>query len=516
MYHNTCRFVLFKLLFAFLNGGGKCEMRTEYILLPKKSKKSELNSKKIKSILSLCFNNVTNHSFVVKPNRAEYTVSYQISYSSYSNIDSSDKFYSVKFGFEHSRKDRTAEVLNCVNQLLASCYEVSQYHLIIVVDEVSEYYCNKSFPKFQKFERLIRQLIFKIMVKAFGSLWVEKTISEDKRNDLKRIISEHYPDLSKNKVLRDEKIIDEALYHMDIFDLESFLFNDRREIDPMIIIDSELTRDSLESMNKDEIVKVIEKGRLKSLWDRFFSSMIKIDNPKSLIDELRKFRNKVAHSKPYSFADYKLAEELQNQFIQHLEKAIENVEMVKYEPFILSDILSAFSNILVKSFNFSEKLGIISNQAVSQLADIGLTASKMIQDSLKIQSPETSFSNQMAVNLKSFLPDLSITSSISEQLNAQSKLLSNTLLDGITKNQEVVRNAFGTGIDYSHLFRNSALEAIEDQQRISESFAKRLPVYEAMQRLDAGDKEGDKLSKDENDEKVNLDCDDTINTEEDT
>lgn len=491
-------------------------MRIQYILLPKKSSKSDLDSKKIKKILNHCFNNVTNNSFSVKPNRSEYVVNYQISYSSYSTAESSSKFYCVEFKYEHSRKDRTAEVLNYASRLLTSCDEASWYHLIILVDEVSEYYCNKSFPKFQKFERLLRQLIFIIVVKAFGSLWVEKTISENKRKDLKRIISQHYPNLSKNKVLRDEKIIDEALYHMDISDLENFLFKESRDIDPSMLIDSDLSPELIVDMNKDEIIKIIEKGRLKSLWDRFFASIIFIDKPENIIEELRLLRNKVAHSKQFNLEDYEKVEKLNNQFIPLIEKAIEEIEMIRYEPLFTSDILSGISNALLKFANMSERIGRMVAPAVSQLADIGLTASKMIQDSLKIQSPETSFSNQMAVNLKSFLPDLSITSSISEQLNAQSKLLSNTLLDGITKNQEVVRNAFGTGIDYSHLFRNSALEAIEDQQRISESFAKRLPVYEAMQRLDAGDKEGDKLSKDENDEKVNLDSDDTINTEEDT
>lgn len=375
--------------------------------------------------------------------------------------------------------------------------------------------CNKSFPKFQKFERLLCQLLFKIVVKAFGSLWVEKTISEDKRNDLKRIISQHYPNLSKNKVLRDEKIIDEALYHMDIYDLESFLFDVRREIDPKIIIDSELNRDSLESMSKDEIVKVIEKGRQKSLWDRFFTSMIEIDNPKSLIYELREFRNKVAHNKPYSFADYRGAEELQDQFIQHLEKAIENIEMVKYELIILSDIFSAFSNILVNSFVFSEKLGMISNQAAFQLADIGFAASKMIQDSLKVNSPALSLSNHMATKLKSVIPDLSIASKISEQIRIQNSSLSNTLLESITKNQEMLGNAFGLGNDYTHLFRNPAIEAIKNQQRVIESLFPRLPVYDAMQRQESGDMLEDQIYNDENDDKVLLDCEDTSKLEED-
>lgn len=489
-------------------------MRTQYILLPKKSSKSDLNSKKIKKILSHCFNNVTNNSFTVKPNRSEYVVNYQISYSSYSTAESSSKFYCVEFKYEHSRKDRTAEVLNYASRLLTSCDEASWYHLIILVDEVSEYYCNKSFPKFQKFERLLRQLIFIIVVKAFGSLWVEKTISEDKRKDLKRIISQYYPNLSKNKVLRDEKIIDEALYHMDIYDLENFLFEESRDIDPSMLIDSDLTQELIVNMNKDEIIKIIDKGRLKSLWDRFFSSIICIDKPENIIEELRLLRNKVAHSKQFYLEDYEKAENLNNQFIPLIEKAIEEIEMIKYEPLITSDILSGISNALLKFANMSERIGRMVAPAVSQLADIGLTASKMIQDSLKIQSPETSFSNQMAVNLKSFLPDLSITSSISEQINAQSKLLSNTLLDGITKNQELVRNAFGTGIDYTHLFHNPALEAIEGQQRFLDSFAKRLPVYDAMQRLDTNDMTEDQPD-DETDVNEHLNCGDNINAEED-
>lgn len=62
-------------------------------------------------MLCRCFNNVTNNSFTVKPNRSEYVVNYQISYSAYSTAESSNKLYCVEFKYEHSRKDRTAEVL---------------------------------------------------------------------------------------------------------------------------------------------------------------------------------------------------------------------------------------------------------------------------------------------------------------------------------------------------------------------------------------------------------------------
>jgi len=362
----------------------------------------------------------------------------------------------------------------------------------------------------------MRQLIFKIMTKAFGSLWVEKTISEEIKNNLKKMISIYYPDIAKDKVSRDEKIIEEALYQMDISELEKFLFEESREIDPSILIDSNLTQGSLNNMDKDEIIAVIDKGRLKSLWERFFASKIPIENPKSKISELRILRNKVAHSKPFSLNDYKKAEELHDQFISHLENAIENIEMIKYEPFFISDVLSGFSSALIKSINISEQIGKMISPAISQLADIGLAASKMLQNSLRAQLPDIIKASQIAAQFKPVLPDLSIASKITEQINFRNNLLSTSMAEDILKKQDVVKNAFGARIDYSKLFHNPAIEALENRQRMLDAMIPKFPVFDAIQRQEIDDLEDDQLADEKIDDEEHLNCDDVINSEEDT
>ena len=164
-------------------------MRIEYVLLPKNSDNTKpLEVKTIKGMLNDCFNNVTSKTFMVKPAKAEYKINYSISYSKCQNVDSAEKVFSLIFEFDYSRKDRTTEILNFVHHQFNDCPKLDDHLLILAFDEVSEYYCNKCYPSFQRFERLIRQLIFKIMTKAFGALWVDETISNEIKNKLKEMI----------------------------------------------------------------------------------------------------------------------------------------------------------------------------------------------------------------------------------------------------------------------------------------------------------------------------------------
>jgi len=453
-------------------------MRIEYVLLPKKTNETKLDSKEIKSILTSCFSKVTNNTFLVKPLNAEYSVSYSISYSSYQHDDSSEKVYSVIFEFDCSRKDRTAEILDFTHSRFSDCSKLSEHHLIIAFDEVSEYYCNKCYPKIQRFERLVRQLIYKIMTKAYGALWVEKTISDEIKDELKKKISMHYPDI-KDKALRDEKIIEEALHQMDIFYLEKFLFDESRDIEPSEIVDIKLAKDAIVNMSKEDIIAIIDDGRLKSLWDRFFANDIPIENPKAKISMLRDERNKVAHSKPFYFKDYKEVIKLLDELTSSIEKAISNIEMIKYEPGTLSDVLAGFANALVKSVNWIDVNKTIAPM-LSMFADVSLSFSKVIDSSMSSMiSSFSDLSNQLTssvIRTPSILPELSPEFRVYEQVNSL------PVLKGIMAQQQELSRLLNASIDYSAIINNPTIEAIRQQNRLIETMQPHLPILKALQR----------------------------------
>jgi hypothetical protein len=453
-------------------------MRIEYVLLSKKTIETKLDSKEIKSILKSCFSDVTSNTFLVKPLKADYSVSYSISYSSYQHNDSSEKVYSVIFEIDCSRKDRTAEILDFTHRRFSDCSKLSEHHLIIAFDEVSEYYCNKCYPKIQRFERLVRQLIYIIMTKAYGALWVEKTINNEIKDELKKKISLYYPDI-KDKALRDEKIIEEALQQMDIFHLEKFLFDESRDIEPSEIVDIKLTKDAIVNMSKEDIIAIIDDGRLKSLWDRFFAKDIPIENPKIKISLLRDGRNKVAHCKPFYFKDYKEVTKLLDELTSSIEKAISDIEMIKYEPGTLSDVLAGFANALVHSVNWIDVNKTIAPM-LSMFADVSLSFSKVIDNSMStVISGFSEFSKQLTssvIRIPPILPELSSEFRVFEQIN--SLLAVKEIMD----QQQELSRSLNANINYSAIINNPTVEAIGQQSKLIERVQPNLPILEALQR----------------------------------
>jgi len=326
--------------------------------------------------LSEFFDNVDEQKFLVKLPKKEYKIVYSISESNSANSAHSSKIFNLTFSFESSRKDRTAEILMSAHNNLINNIKKSDFYLIITYDEVSEYYCNKLYPHLQKFERLLRQLVYIIITKAFGALWVDKTISKEAVNELKKKITCCYGSMN-NKVRRDEKIIEEALHHLDVSELETFLFGDRRDVEPNYIIDEVLTENASCKMNKEEILEIINKGRSKSLWDRYLLNYVPIENPRDKIVEIRHERNKVAHSKQFSLNEYKNAKKILDEFNSCLQEAMKSIDNMRYESKIISDTLSGLSLSLSQHIKTMELARKSVSPALSQLADISLTVATL-------------------------------------------------------------------------------------------------------------------------------------------
>ncbi len=452
-------------------------MKIEYVLLAKRSNHAKLNNKKIKLLLTDCFTNVGNNSFAIKLPRSEHIVKYSISYSENQNVESPEKVYCIIFEFDNPRKERAAEILSVAHDLFANNHNLSNYHLILTFDEISEYYCNRAYPTLQHFERRIRQLIFKIMTNAFGALWVDKTILDvEIKNKLKEEISKIYPDMKKNKTLRDEKIVEEALYLMDISSLESFLFEKRRDADPGNLIDFKLSEDILDKMTKEEIIVLLDEGRSKSIWDRFFAKDIPIDKPEAIISTIRTERNKVAHSKPFYKKDYDNISGLLGELIPHIESAIEKVEMIAYEPINVFNVLSGFAKKLEETFTFYTNIGEKITPTLLKLADIGMAASSAIQSQLsKLIVTSKTFTEFLPApvvhdfpEIKNVIKEIDFhTSSFAKPLEAQQALFIPSVdnMSSLNSNQSAILESVKIPIVTldSHLSKYPVLNAMQNQ-----------------------------------------------------
>lgn len=78
---------------------------------------------------------------------------------------------------------------------------------------------------------------------------------------------------------------------MTIFQLETYLFTPYREVDIKNILEDELSQRSINDKTKDEIIKILDKCRSKSLWDSFFEWIIHITDLQVDLEKIRTYRN---------------------------------------------------------------------------------------------------------------------------------------------------------------------------------------------------------------------------------
>ncbi|NLV21638.1 MAG: hypothetical protein GXY49_06595, partial [Syntrophomonadaceae bacterium] len=109
------------------------------------------------------------------------------------------------------------------------------------------------------------------MTKAFGTKWLDKTVTEETKDGLKASIQ------TRPRALRDERLIEEALYEMDIKTLENYLFIPQRDISCNQVIDIALSPEKLKEMTKEQIEAELANARPKSLWERQFADKVSID-----------------------------------------------------------------------------------------------------------------------------------------------------------------------------------------------------------------------------------------------
>jgi hypothetical protein len=212
-----------------------------------------------------------------------------------------------------------------VNQAILCSEGKEQFNIILAYDGVSKYYCDRAYPDLNEFERNVRNLVFRIVTKAFGAKWLDKTTSEEMKNSLKASIQ------TRPKALRDERLIETALYEMDIKELENYLFVPRRDISCEQVVDVALSPENLKQMTKEQIEAKLNTARPRSLWERQFSKKVSIEGLQEALQQIRILRNQVAHAKPFSFADFKKCRSALQEINPQIEQAIFDISDIEYD-----------------------------------------------------------------------------------------------------------------------------------------------------------------------------------------
>lgn len=324
-------------------------MKIEYLLQLKKEpsvKNVELDAR-IRNALEQCFHGVTADSFSLSEKENKYRVQYHFVEHRVNIKNDPNLLIYMTFSYESKRQDHTARVLDNADLRFIRHINLgdSKYCIIRIYDERSIYYCIRAYPMFCSFESKLRCLILKMLTKIFGYLWAKETISPELRPDLEKRVQ------SSN----DEKLATDALYEMDYNVLVKFLFTPYRAVTTDARIDELLADSQLETKKIVGFRNILEEIKLASNWQRFFKD-IEINKPEETLTQISKQRNKIAHSKHYTFNDYSSDSKMVLNLIKQIDQAIRTVEV---KPISNADALAAVGSLV--DFNLINVSKIASN-----------------------------------------------------------------------------------------------------------------------------------------------------------
>ncbi|MFV0496856.1 MAG: hypothetical protein ACK5L0_01625 [Candidatus Fimivivens sp.] len=306
-------------------------MRIEYVFIRKENASTKIvdnistTNPPLHVVLRKVFDSVSQESINLKYKSKEYSVSYRYIEHECENADINAEMQYLVIELDGKRKSRVAEVLDTVHHKIFSHDEKKNYDIIVSYDGLSKYYCDRLYPLLNEFERQIRNLIFKLLTRSFGALWLNKTVTEEQQNNIKARLQ------IKSEPLRNQKMIEEALYEMDIKELENYLFIPRSGMPAAELRTEEFANEKLKELSQEDAIALIRKLRPISVWERYFDEEVNVPNLQEKLDNIRIYRNKVAHAKCLHKDDYTACKVILTEILPQLETAIQDVSVREYD-----------------------------------------------------------------------------------------------------------------------------------------------------------------------------------------
>lgn len=255
---------------------------------------------------------------------------------------------------------------------------------IISYDAISEYYCNKLYPKLNELERNLRKLLFNIYVLNFGHEYFRATTTKEMQDKAKSLIRAR-----GGKEKQETKYVQQYFYSLEYADIQQLLFAPRwTKIDEANKAAFLKDHADLSQLSDAELREKINDISPKSDWERFFAEKFDDVNVESSIETVRPIRNSVAHCKFLGKEEYTVCDKLIRRLNRSLKKAIsytENKDFVdKNEEYLkkafadlstrIHELTSRFSEMFVPAVQGILELASEATKVTSQLSEQLLSA----------------------------------------------------------------------------------------------------------------------------------------------
>lgn len=214
--------------------------------------------------------------------------------------------------------------INCLEKIhlaFSSFASGDNYIMVISYDAISEYYCNKIFPKLNKLERDLRRLLLNTYTINFGRNYfddIDVALQEKAKSIIKAT--------GGNKKKERERL-QNFFYSFEFSDIKTLLFTPRwKESDEKQKQEFLSTHPDLSLLSDSELRNCFTKFSNKSEWDRYFADRINGFDPQEVLELIRKYRNNIAHCKFFYKDDYEKCYNAIEQFDSAIISAIEITE----------------------------------------------------------------------------------------------------------------------------------------------------------------------------------------------
>ena len=215
-------------------------------------------------------------------------------------------------------KGKLVRALEYVQAAIEKSDIPKEYINIVSYDAISEHYCNKIYPKLNELERNLRKLLFNIYVVNFGRDYYQATISDDLQDKIKNVIQ-----AKGNRQKKEIERMQKFFYSMEFFDIQQMLFVPHwTEVDEKSKNDFLENHKDLSKLTDSILRKAFSEIAPRSDWERFFADKMDDNAVRSLIDEIRKNRNSIAHCKFFYQAEYATCNKAMDKFNKAVRSAI--------------------------------------------------------------------------------------------------------------------------------------------------------------------------------------------------
>lgn len=207
------------------------------------------------------------------------------------------------------------------NKLVSSEIE-KRYIMIVSYDSISEYYCNKAYPKLNKLERNLRKLLFNTYTVNYGVNYYQTTVSPDLQNKIKGVIQ-----AKGNEEKKQIERLKNFFYSMEFSDIQALLFAKKwTKIEEDTKAEFLSKNEKLTKLSEEELRIAFDKFSPQSDWERLFADKIDDIEIEKMIEIVRATRNDIAHCKFFYKDHYLYFNETVNILNRSITKAIKLTE----------------------------------------------------------------------------------------------------------------------------------------------------------------------------------------------